>query len=188
MCLAEWRIPHLHPVLHQLPAVSVSVCVVAAVRAPVILSGSHLHMLPSQPLTWLHCATAINALPFFPPSRQPDTLHTRHLGRSQSVWVLLRLGLRLPHTTRPHTLHLFHSFILRPIDRVAAHMLTDGGITAVSASRWELVMFYCASVVLWDTSIAAKQKTMCWAFLLPACDLYIHTVWESPAHFCFTVH
>lgn len=118
----------------------------------VTLSGSRLCMLPSQPLTWLHCAAPVNALPFFPLPRQPDTLHRRHLGRSQSVWVLFCLGLRLPLRPHTHTHTPLPSFYPLPIDRVTARPLTDGGITAVTSSRRVSVMFYRASVVPRDAS------------------------------------
>lgn len=148
---------------------------VFTVRGPVILSGSHLHMLPSQPLTWLHCAAPMNVLPFFPLPRQPDTLHRRHLGRSRNVWVLLCLRLRLPHPTHPAHTHPppLPFFYPQPIDRVTACALTDGGITAVTPSRRALVMFYCASVVPRDTS--ARGVPLVLGVYLASVYLYIHT-------------
>lgn len=86
---------------------------VFTVRGPVILSGSHLHMPPSQPLTWLHCAAPMNVLPFFPLPRQPDTLHRRHLaGVKVSGFCSASGSVSLtPPTLHTHSLHLFHSFI-----------------------------------------------------------------------------
>lgn len=142
-CSAEWRIPHLYPVLHQLPTVSwhsvcvyvwdsftVSVCCTKPIFSLSLLC--HLDLTSTYRLPSISHGSFVDQSMlylFFPfPDKLTRSIETTTAGVKLSTGCCasgsLSTSLPASFLLAPFLLPPF--FYLQPIDRVTAHTLTDG--------------------------------------------------------------
>lgn len=146
----EWRIPHLYPVLHQLPTVrwhrvwlNPSLCLFTA-SAYCTKPIFSLSLLSHLDLTSTYCLPSLSHGSFVYQSMhylfslpwQTDMLYRNHLSRSQIVYWLLCLGVSasLPPFFLLHFFFLY-SFI---------HSL----LTELQPTRWMMGYYSCHLIVL----------------------------------------
>lgn len=155
--LTEWRIPHLYPVLHQLPTVRWHrVCLWLCLFTTSVYCTKptfSLSLLSHLDLTSTYCLPSISHGSFVYQSMhylfslpwQTDMLYRNHLSRSQIVYWLLCLGVSLPPFLPFSCSISFSSILLFTTYWQSYSLHTERwGIMVVPLSYWTLLMFYSA--------------------------------------------
>lgn len=177
--LPEWRVPHLYPVLHQLPTVRALSVFISETLPYLSNCGPIMSSSPHTAFPASHIAplcTSIKALPFCPPW-QPDMLYGELLSRSRSVYC--QLCLRVPVLPFLLCAPIFFS---PPLFCTSSFHADRQAIKTVTLSYLMLLMFYSAQSEqcgLLEGVISGIIVSVC-----TLCDerrlyIYIKVTWNS---------